>query len=125
MIPIAKIVLEQHIVDEIARIGVERAPSEACGILLPFPWNGKQIYELPNRAEKHHDMFTLYGDDIVFTIQDWVDHHPEATWDQISVWHTHPAGQVGPSETDLKERSEHCGNLVVTLTEDKPIATWF
>jgi len=122
---IAKIVLEPSVLEEIGRIGEERRPSEACGILLPYSWRGKQVYELPNRAEQHHDTFELHGDDIILTIQKWVNETPEATWDMITIWHTHPEGQIGPSKQDLDNRSEHCGNLVVTLTNSGPLPTWF
>lgn len=125
MAELARVVLDGSQVAEIGRIGLERRPSEACGILLPYPWKGRQVFELPNRAELHHDKFEMHSDDIVITLQDWVDSTPEATWDMLTVWHTHPAGNIGPSKADLEERSEHCGNLVVALTEDGPIPTWF
>jgi len=122
---LVKTVLEPELVAEMARIGVERSPSEACGVLLPFAYGGRQVYELPNRAELHHDTFEVWSTDIVMTLQDWIDRYPQATWDEITIWHTHPQGQNGPSRQDLHSRSEHCGNLVIALTEHGPLATLF
>lgn len=45
----------------------------------------------------------------------------------ITAWHTHPSGNVGPSEFDLKYKPPKLRSLVVTLFEDgkSPLATWY
>jgi proteasome lid subunit RPN8/RPN11 len=111
---------------ELGRIGDLRRPNEACGVLLPFPWRGKRIWEMPNRADRPHDSFSINSSDIVMTLQDWVDENEGvAMWEDIVLWHTHPNGAIGPSRIDLDNRISDCGNLVVTLTDDGPTATWF
>lgn len=118
--------LDTTVVEEIARIGELRRPNEACGILLPFAWRGKRVWEIPNRADMPRDSFVMTSEDIVLTLQGWIDAFPEeAMWGNIAVWHTHPAGSVGPSRTDINNRIAYCGNLVVSLHENGALATWF
>lgn len=118
--------LEKSVVDAIGDIGELRRPAEACGVLLPFPWKGRQVFEMPNRSKKQNDSFALLSDDVTMTLQDWIADHPDsAVWENITIWHTHPSGGVGPSKEDMDNRIEVCGNLVVALTEDGPKATWF
>lgn len=119
------VVLETSIVQEIARIGELRRPNEACGVLLPFPWRGQPVWELPNRALKPHDSFLMTSEDVVLQLQGWIDENPEAAkWENMTFWHTHPSGNTGPSQEDLDNRIINCGNLVVSLGE-RPLATWF
>lgn len=120
-------VLEPTVVREIERIGWERAPAEACGILLPYPWRGQQVWEMPNRSNTPHDEFIMKGEDIALTLEDWLEETPEGLWTQIVAWHTHPSGNLGPSKADLERRpKKNLRCLVVTLYPDKEAkATWF
>jgi proteasome lid subunit RPN8/RPN11 len=119
------VTLDPLVIQEIGRIGVERKPCEAVGVLLPFPWRGQRVWEMPNRSKTPHNTFEIHSSDIVITLQEWVDEVTEAEWSNIVLWHTHPDGQVGPSTADLENKIEQCGNLVVALTEDGPVPTWF
>lgn len=119
--------IEPEVLEAIAEIGKLRLPNEACGVLTPTPYRGSRVFEIPNRSNTPRDSFAMKSDDIVLTLDGWLkENHQVARWDQITIWHTHPGGGVGPSRTDLHSRIEHCGNLVVSLYEDSPpIATWF
>lgn len=114
-------------VEEIARIGKERAPCEACGLLLPIAWRGKRVWELPNRSKTPHDSFTLTGTDIMLELEDFIAQvDDQQIWGEIVIWHTHPKGNLGPSVYDMRNRSTRTQNLVVTLLEDADAkATWF
>lgn len=120
-------VLEQQLVSQIAQIGHQRAPAEACGLLLPMPVYGIQIIELPNRAKKPHDSFTMKGEDMLLALeQTFRGDFPEDLIDSLTVWHTHPGGNVGPSRFDLHNKPARLKSLVVTLREgEPPLATWF
>lgn len=114
-------VIDHRLVREIASIGEERRPNEACGILLPFDHKGKRVWELPNRSKYPHDSFEMHGKDIALIVADW-----DGPYEDIVIWHTHPGGNVGPSSADLRNRVTKLANLVVTLSEEgEPLATWF
>lgn len=121
------VVLETDLIQEMADIGKRRLPNEACGVLIPIPWRGKRIFEIPNRSETPKDSFQMKSEDIVLVLEDWAAAYPnEASWDEVVIWHTHPGGGVGPSRVDMHNRIEYCGNLVVTLVgEGPPVAVWF
>jgi proteasome lid subunit RPN8/RPN11 len=120
-------VLEDSMVREIARIGELRKPNEACGILLPYKVKQHQVIELPNRSKTPHDEVMMMGEDIVLELEmlfgDY-DKLPEGFAEQLTFWHTHPGGNLGPSTYDLKHRPKLGKSLVVTLS-DPPQATWF
>jgi proteasome lid subunit RPN8/RPN11 len=124
-------VLEDSLVREIARVGQERLPNEACGLLLPLAINGRQVLEVPNRSRKPHDSFEMKGSDIFLALQGV--YGEDLSMDQvdrmipdIAVWHTHPHGGVGPSKADMDNKPDRFKSLVVTLREgEPPLATWF
>jgi len=121
-------VLEDRMVQEIARIGRRRAPAEACGLLLPHPVNGKQIIELPNRAIDGEHEFTMWGEDIALIVEDLQEHQeikPQFLR-ETAIWHTHPRGNLGPSRFDMEHKPPEFQSLVVTLFEDGTAkGTWF
>jgi proteasome lid subunit RPN8/RPN11 len=121
-------VLEQQMVEGIAAIGRERAPTEACGLLLPMAVNGVQIIELPNRSKKPRDSFEMSGQDMILALEQvFRGDFPEELVPGLTAWHTHPAGHVGPSRFDLKNKPARINSLVVTLFDNgkPPLATWF
>lgn len=118
-------VLEQPVVEEIARIGRERMPNEACGILLPVPHRGHTVFELPNRSKMPADSFELWGTDIMLQLEAFGEEYCEDIED-LTIWHTHPRANVGPSRADMENKPEVFTHLVVAIAEEgPPVATWF
>ena len=116
-------VLEQAVVEEIAHIGYERKPNEACGILLPVAHRGKSVFELPNRSKRPADSFELWGADIMLQLEALGDYDEDI--DTLTIWHTHPGGGVGPSATDMATKPEVFTHLVVALPEEgPPVPAW-
>lgn len=118
-------VLEKTMLDEIVRIGRDRAPSEACGIILPEPVRNRWVWECANRSETPHDSFTMTGKDIIMLLERIYEDPPAPEMvAQMVVWHTHPKGGVGPSTFDLQNKPAKLRCLVVSLG-DNPLATWY
>jgi proteasome lid subunit RPN8/RPN11 len=109
---------------EIEKLGKLRAPSEACGVLLDMPWRKADgsmsfVKELPNRAMADGTYRVDAGD-----IRMVLDGLEEV--EDVAVWHTHPSGFIGPSKGDMQNRPDpNIFMLVVALTEQGPVATWF
>lgn len=120
-------VLEQEMVYAIEAIGWERWPNEACGILIPTPIKSKSVYELPNRSKTPADAFELWGTDIMLQLETFTDDNtPDWDVSDLTIWHTHPSGGVGPSPADMTTKPEVFTHLVVTLMKGSPpVATWF
>lgn len=123
---------DEAVIAEIARIGRRRDPVEACGILLPLPWvkldgSYQWVIELPNRSLETAT-FEIHGSDIEMSLRPWVAQYlaDPRTMD-VTIWHTHPKGLVGPSSGDMKHRpSADINMMVVTLHEDGThTATWY
>lgn len=124
-------VLEVELVERIARIGRERYPNEACGLLLPVPVRGFQVLEVPNRSTSPEEEFIMWGSDMMLVLEPLF---PDAdlletliSEQGLTAWHTHPGGNIGPSKADLENKPAKLRSLVVTLLEDgrRPVATWF
>lgn len=120
-------VLEDYLVLEIAAIGERRRPAEACGILLPYKVNNRQVIELPNRSKTPHDEILMMGDDVLMELKSVFGEgvrFPENLSQELTFWHTHPNGNLGPSKYDMENKVNIGKHLVVTLG-DPPKATWF
>lgn len=112
-------------VEEIAEIGRLRAPNEALGVLLPTPYRDKWVWEMPNRSLTPQDQSLFVMEDMKVELSEWLN---SATRDQVNgviVWHTHPAGHVGPSASDMRQIVPGLTFLVVALTEDGPVPTLY
>lgn len=107
-----------EVVDQILRIGREQSPAEACGIVTP----DLRVVVLPNRhPTSTRDSFVIEAKDLVDSVMAYMERTGvkphELTRGHFLVWHTHPGGQVGPSQGDLDNRVEGFQNMVVTLPD--------
>lgn len=110
---------------EIEQLGKLRAPNEACGVLLDVAWrkpNGAPswVKELPNRSMGGEGSYRVDAEDIRLVLEGLEE------VEDVAIWHTHPSGYIGPSEGDMVNRPESgIYMVVISLTDNGPIATWF
>lgn len=110
---------------EIEKIGKLRAPVEACGVLLDMAWRKPDgspswVKELPNRSTEGSGTYRIDPADIRMVL----DGLEEV--EDVAIWHTHPSGLIGPSRFDMKNRPDpNIYMVVISLTEDGPVASWF
>lgn len=110
---------------EIEKLGRQRAPVEACGILLDIPRKKADgtvsaIIELPNRSIDGAGTYRIEPDDIQLALENLEE------VEDVAIWHTHPSGFIGPSKGDMEHRPDlNIYMVVVALTDDGPVATWF
>lgn len=81
--------------------------------------------ELPNRSLGGTDSYAISTADIRLELHEWAQDKDPAELNKMAVWHTHPAGNIGPSKRDMHYRDPEVSYLVVALTEKGPIPTWF
>lgn len=120
-------ILEPRVVNTIAEIGRQRAPKEACGLLLPTPINGVQVIELPNYSDNPEDSFEMKGQDMFRALEmAFQGDFPAELVASLTAWHTHPKGNLGPSPFDMHNKPAHLKSLVVTLDDSGGAkATWY
>lgn len=110
---------------EILEIGKQRAPIEACGVLLDVAWrkpNGSPswVKELPNRSTDGPGTYKVNADDIRMVLEGLEE------VEDVAIWHTHPSGYIGPSQGDMRNRpSSGVHMVVVAMTQEGPVASWF
>lgn len=102
-------------------IGRSRAPSEAAGFVFP----GNRIIELPNRSMKPEAHFQFNPDDVTIALETARIHLTEADWEDAILWHTHPQGSLGPSQTDWDNKIPGVTHLIVSLTPEGEIPTLY
>lgn len=113
--------LNEQVQRAIINICVREAPREAVGLLLA----SGQVVALPNHAAEPSRSFRIVQQDIFDSLREAGIRPEAAEPNTITLWHSHPSGGVGPSRTDLKNRVPHLHHLVVTLTEDEPVFSWY
>lgn len=93
---------------KILDLGIEAAPEEACGVLVPGVL-GFRVIPLRNRSPHPEDSYVIDPETVrSLRLQ------PEV-WGDVRVWHTHPGGNVGPSPGDLKSKIRGLRYMVVTV----------
>ena len=117
----ASLTLTKTMLEGIVQIGNMRQPCEAVGIIV----HRTAIVELPNRSLTSHTSFVLDVNDIPLQLQLLDIDMTADDWTRIVVWHTHPNGFIGPSKVDLRNKVPGVTHLVIALTEDKPIPTFY
>jgi proteasome lid subunit RPN8/RPN11 len=118
-------VLEPSFLDVIVSIGIQRAPAEACGVVIPTPLRGRRVWEMPNRAADPTTGFEYRADDVMLALEPWMVENTNEAWAEIIFWHTHPGGHAYPSRADVENRLDDVHNLVVALGDDGPVPCWF
>lgn len=105
---------------QIESIGKHRSPAEAIGVIL----KGKVI-ELPNRSSTPNSTFELRIADLLIELEVNRLSIADDDWLEMIVWHTHPKGLIGPSSVDMRNRLQGLKHLVVALTEEGPVPTFY
>ena len=110
---------------EIEKLGRQRAPIEACGVLLDMPWvkadgSVSWIRELPNRSMSGEGTYRIDPDDVRLALEGLEE------VEDVAIWHTHPSGFVGPSKGDMENRPDpNIYMVVIALTDAGPVPAWF
>lgn len=100
---------------ELLRLALLRAPQEAVGLIRS---NGK-VVELVNYAPTPESHFEVKRSDVIEAL--------DGEMDTLSVtfWHSHPAGGVGPSRTDMRQKTPFASHLVVSLVDGEATHSWY
>lgn len=67
----------------------------------------------------------MLGTDMRFALSGWFEEADTALWPEVIFWHTHPGGGIGPSRVDMQNKPPSGYNLVIALTEDGPVPTFY
>lgn len=99
----------------ILKWGLEAQPSETCGLIVRLPGQDL-IRRLGNRAEDPTKEYLIDNNELVATLADVIETtgHGVAK-DQVTIWHTHPSGYIGPSAGDIESKVPELHYLVVAL----------
>lgn len=109
--------------DQIAEFA--KLPIETGGFLFPEPTKfNSWIYALVNISSTPENSMRFDREEFIRVGGEYLSDTPYE-WEHLTIWHTHPGGNIGPSRTDMKNRIPEMGNLVVTFNNGEVIPTWF
>lgn len=103
---------------QLLRIVAMIAPHEAVGLL----W-GDRLVTLKNASPSPEDSFAVEISEIRGVVH--ALEIPYDRLDELIIWHSHPAGGVGPSRFDMRNKTPLKHHLVVSLVEGDLVATWY
>lgn len=95
------------------------APNEAAGIIYR-----DTVYQFDNTSDSPQDSFAFDLGELRLLI-DVLKVPLGVMSDEVFIWHSHPAGGVGPSRIDMNAKTPLKHHLVVALVEDDIVATWY
>lgn len=99
----------EPLAEVICQLGMGAAPYEALGLVFLETADGEpRVVQLENTAMESEGDARVEGDVILDAVIEQYGSHrePGTLTDSIIFWHTHPHGQVGPSDIDLAQRAE-------------------
>lgn len=109
---------------EMTQAGVDALPRETGGVLFPEPLGGSWVQVLTNLSPTPNEAIHFDNEEVVQSMLRWVSSNDD--WVKMTLWHTHPAGNIGPSRRDMRSRLKDMGNLVVAIQPGGiGIPTWF
>lgn len=110
------ILLEGKLEDELSKIIRAKAPQEAVGLIL----NEDEVVELPNHSSTPTNHFEVHKVDILGIIG-----HLDIDPQDVIFWHSHPSGGIGPSRTDLQQKTLFHYHLVLALIDGTIVPSWY
>lgn len=114
------IVRDEELADALASLGRQSEPLEACGVAVPLVGGGWAVVDCMNHASDPRKSWETPGWEMAEAIRiacaegKFFD-CPAADLSQDSpvVWHSHPGGNVGPSEEDMSRRVNGLRHAVI------------
>lgn len=114
-------ILEERLLSQLRDIALERLPQEAVGLILP---NGT-VVELENFSDSPLNSFAIKSKSLSSAVMGNGWPLTTETLEKTTIWHSHPSGGIGPSTRDLRAKVPPFSFLVLTLTEEELIPTWY
>lgn len=110
---------------EMTEAAVAALPNETGGMLFPeaLGSSGKWVKVLLNHAPDPTNAMWFQNQEVIDAGLEWVEHPND--WSKLTLWHSHPGGNIGPSRRDMKGKIPQMGNLVIALVDGEGIPTWY
>lgn len=109
--------IEGQVKRDLVSMIFETPLQETCGLLL----EDGRVLTLPNHSEHPDSNFVVTKLDILNALTE----HNVNTMANITFWHSHPAGGVGPSRTDLQQKMPFPYHLVLAIVDGDIVPTWY
>lgn len=94
---------------------LKACPFETGGLIL----DDGRVVQLPNKADNPSNSFQIDRSDVVEALLN------ENETRTLTIWHSHPGGNIGPSRTDLRLKTAIPYHLVLALVDGDLVPTWY
>ncbi|WNO27779.1 hypothetical protein SEA_HUWBERT_27 [Microbacterium phage Huwbert] len=95
-------------------------PNEVGGVIV----REREVHVLRNHSEHPHDEFLFYLSELKNLVLD-LGIPLSRVEEDVILWHTHPAGLIGPSRKDMQNRTPLKHHLVLTHVDGNLVPTWY
>lgn len=108
-------ILTQQTLNQLKTLILDKSPHEAVGLLT----TAGLVIELPNRSSNPQTTFEIHKSDIIASLEG------VEPIENLTLWHSHPGGGIGPSRQDLQQRVEYFNHLVLAIVDGELVLTWY
>jgi proteasome lid subunit RPN8/RPN11 len=116
--------LPANVLGDITSAIVRALPREAVGLLWEPAGCPAVHIPLTNTSDDPERSYAVSVEEIALSFLRTTGRTITGAVD-LTLWHSHPSGQVGPSRGDMRERAEGLRYMVVTVDHDDLTATLF
>lgn len=98
----------------------DAAPREVGGIII----SGKRVLVLTNHSDHPENQFLFYLSELRH-LAEYYQVPLDRIEEDVVLWHTHPAGGVGPSREDMRNKTPLKHHLVLSYVDGDMVPTWY
>lgn len=115
------IVRDDELRDVLAHLGRQSAPLEACGVAVPLAGGSWAVVDFINHSPEPERSWRAPGKEVAEALRIACAEGsffgaPPLQEEPPVVWHTHPRGNVGPSEEDMDKRVSGLRHAVLSMS---------
>lgn len=111
--------IERKLKTRLLQIVRFESPKEAVGII----YQGK-VFQLKNISESPHNSFAVDVTELKLLLRHRTSNIQDIQ-DNVYFWHSHPAGGVGPSREDMRNKTPLKHHLVLSYVDGDIVPTWY
>lgn len=111
-------ILEGKLLHCLEQMIFARMPEEACGLIL----DDGSVIELENLSDSPENSFRISREEIVSVL---FELDRPVSLPDVTLWHSHPNGGVGPSRVDMQQKTLFPQHLVLAVSGETLVPTWY
>lgn len=114
--------LPARVLHSIAELIADAAPQEAVGLVWESPGVAPGVAPLRNTSADPEHSYAVNVAELMETFENATGRDIITSMNEegfiLTLWHSHPSGQIGPSRGDMREKHDGLTYMVVAVADD-------